>query len=101
MQPRLELLTPDLIARILDEAIQLMVKPGIKVQASEARDLLARLAERGSWETWEGGGRQGMVERAQAEAERILHAHQVPPLDEVQERELDALLLAAEKELTR
>jgi len=63
--------------------------------------LLTRLAERGSWETWERGGRQGMVERAQAEAERILHAHQVPPLDEVQERELDALLLAAEKELTR
>ncbi|MCJ7706352.1 MAG: trimethylamine methyltransferase family protein, partial [Anaerolineales bacterium] len=41
MQPRLELLTPDLIARILDEAFQLMVKPGIKVQAPEARDLLA------------------------------------------------------------
>jgi trimethylamine---corrinoid protein Co-methyltransferase len=36
MQPTLSLLTPDLIARILDEAFQLMMKPGIKVQSAEA-----------------------------------------------------------------
>lgn len=41
MQPKLELLTPELIARILDEAFQLMLKPGIKVQSAEARQLLA------------------------------------------------------------
>ena len=41
MQPKLELLTPDLISRILDEAFQLMLKPGIKVQDAAARDLLA------------------------------------------------------------
>jgi trimethylamine--corrinoid protein Co-methyltransferase len=40
MQPKLELLTPDLIARILDEAFQLLIKPGIKVQLPEARRLL-------------------------------------------------------------
>jgi trimethylamine--corrinoid protein Co-methyltransferase len=40
MQPKLELLTPDLIARILDEAFQLMRKPGIKVQSAAARELL-------------------------------------------------------------
>ncbi len=40
MRPRLELLTPDLIARILDEAFQLMQKPGIKVQSEQARALL-------------------------------------------------------------
>ncbi len=42
LQPKLELLTYDLIARILDEAFQLMQKPGIKVQSSEARDLLIK-----------------------------------------------------------
>ncbi|MCX6038094.1 MAG: trimethylamine methyltransferase family protein [Chloroflexi bacterium] len=42
MQPKLELLTYDLIARILDEAFQLMQKPGIKVQSAEARDLLIK-----------------------------------------------------------
>jgi trimethylamine--corrinoid protein Co-methyltransferase len=41
MQPKLELLTYDLIARILDEAFQLMQKPGIKVQSARARQLLA------------------------------------------------------------
>jgi len=41
MQPKLELLTPDIIARILDEAFQLMRKPGIKVQSVAARELLA------------------------------------------------------------
>jgi trimethylamine--corrinoid protein Co-methyltransferase len=40
MQPKLELLTPDLIAQILDEAFQLMQHPGIKVQSSAARELL-------------------------------------------------------------
>jgi trimethylamine---corrinoid protein Co-methyltransferase len=40
MQPKLELLTYDLISRILDEAFQLMQKPGIKVQSIEGRGLL-------------------------------------------------------------
>jgi len=42
-----------------------------------------------------------MAERAAAEAERILREHQVPPLEAAQERELDALLSAAEKELVK
>ena len=41
MQPKLSLLTDDLIQRILDEAFQLLLKPGIKVQNEEARRLLA------------------------------------------------------------
>ena len=40
MQPKIELLTQDLIDRILNEAFQLMMKPGIKVQYAEARELL-------------------------------------------------------------
>jgi trimethylamine---corrinoid protein Co-methyltransferase len=41
MQPKLELLTSDMVARILDEAFQLMRIPGIKVQSAAARELLA------------------------------------------------------------
>jgi trimethylamine--corrinoid protein Co-methyltransferase len=41
MQPKLELLTVELVGRILDEAFQLMLQPGIKVQSAEARELLA------------------------------------------------------------
>lgn len=40
MQPKLSLLTDDLIQRILEEAFQLLLKPGIKVQNPEARELL-------------------------------------------------------------
>jgi trimethylamine---corrinoid protein Co-methyltransferase len=40
MQPKLSLLDDALIGRILDEAYQLMLKPGIKVQNAEARKLL-------------------------------------------------------------
>ncbi len=41
MQPRIELLSSGLISRILDEAFQLMMNPGIKVLSPRARILLA------------------------------------------------------------
>jgi trimethylamine---corrinoid protein Co-methyltransferase len=62
---------------------------------------MTKLAERGSWDGWEAGNRVGMVERAQAEANRILREHYVPPLDAAQEHELDDLMAAAEKELVK
>ena len=40
-------------------------------------------------------------DRATAEAERILREHQVPPLEPQQEKELDAIMAAAEKELVK
>src|SRR5215213_6808338 len=41
MQPKLTLLSDELIARILEEAYELLQCPGVKVQNPEARDLLA------------------------------------------------------------
>jgi trimethylamine--corrinoid protein Co-methyltransferase len=41
MQPRIFLLDNEMIARVLDEAYQLMLEPGIKVQSAAARRLLA------------------------------------------------------------
>ncbi len=41
MQPKMELLSQELVGRVLDEAYQLMMNPGIKVQSVEARQLLA------------------------------------------------------------
>jgi trimethylamine:corrinoid methyltransferase-like protein len=60
---------------------------------------LTHLAERQSWESWVREGRLGMIERSQAEAERLLAEHQVQPLSEDQERELDAIMLEAERKL--
>jgi len=59
---------------------------------------LTKLAERNSWEPWEKNGRKGIVENAQAEAERILREHQVLPLEAHQEKELDRIMAAAEKD---
>jgi trimethylamine---corrinoid protein Co-methyltransferase len=41
MQPKLLLLEKEIIVRILDEAYELLLKPGIKVNNEEARELLA------------------------------------------------------------
>ena len=41
MQPKLTLLSGEMVARIMDEAHQLLLKPGIKVNNDEARELLA------------------------------------------------------------
>jgi trimethylamine--corrinoid protein Co-methyltransferase len=43
MQPKISMLSPELVDRILDEAFQLMMSPGIKVQSVEARSLLAEM----------------------------------------------------------
>ena len=40
MQPKLELLSKELNDRILDEAFQLLINPGIKVQSPQARKIL-------------------------------------------------------------
>jgi trimethylamine---corrinoid protein Co-methyltransferase len=40
MRPRFELLDPSLVERILEEAFALLRDPGVRVQASEAADLL-------------------------------------------------------------
>jgi trimethylamine--corrinoid protein Co-methyltransferase len=41
MRPKITLLSQDLIDRVLEEAFQLLMKPGIKVQSIQARELLA------------------------------------------------------------
>ncbi len=41
MQPKLELISKEIVQQILDEAFQLLKDPGIKVQLPEARALLA------------------------------------------------------------
>jgi trimethylamine---corrinoid protein Co-methyltransferase len=63
--------------------------------------LMTKLSERGTWETWEKEGRPDLAKRAQAEAEKILREHQVTPLEDAQERELDKILSTAEEDMKR
>ena len=63
---------------------------------------LTKLAERNSWDTWEEKlGRKQMADHAIDEAERILREHTVPPLEPQQEKELDRIMVAAEKETVK
>jgi trimethylamine:corrinoid methyltransferase-like protein len=63
--------------------------------------LATRLADRRTWQEWEGGGRETMADRAQARAERLLAEHQVPPLTEDQEHALDEILAEAGRALAQ
>ncbi len=63
--------------------------------------LMTKLAERGTWESWERDGRPDLARRAQSEAERILREHKVEPLEDAQERELDRILASAEDEMRK
>ncbi len=57
--------------------------------------LVTRLADRRPWEEWHRAGRPALADRAQAEAERLLAGHEVPPLTEDQEQELDEIMREA------
>ncbi len=63
--------------------------------------LVTNLADRNTWDTWSAGGQQGILERAQSEADRLLAEHQVPPLSEAQENALDEIMAEAERQLCR
>jgi trimethylamine--corrinoid protein Co-methyltransferase len=70
------------------------------VRHLRAGELLAtHLSERRSYQEWQRGGAQLMADRARAEAERLLAEHQVPPLSDDQERELDEIMAEAAREL--
>ncbi len=94
-----EALALSVIGSAMDGARNYLDQPHTVRYLRAGEVMMTRLAERGTWQTWEQEGRKGMAGRAQGEAMRILAEHQVPPLSADQERELDELLEAAESEL--
>jgi trimethylamine--corrinoid protein Co-methyltransferase len=94
-----EALAVEVIARVMDHARNFLDQRHT-VRYLRAGELLStKLAERRTWEEWERGSRQTMTDRAQAKAERLLAEHEVPPLTEDQERELDEIMREAAAEL--
>ena len=92
-------LAVDVIAAVMDGTHNYLGQKHTMKYLKSGEVALTKLAERGSWETWERGEKRSILERAQAEADRILREHKVPPLDAAQDRELEALLAAAKQEL--
>jgi trimethylamine--corrinoid protein Co-methyltransferase len=90
-----EALAVDVILEVMAEERNFLTQPHTVRFLRQGETMITRLAERGGWESWDRTGRQGMGERAQSEAVRILSTHEVPSLDFTQEQELDRLLAAA------
>jgi trimethylamine--corrinoid protein Co-methyltransferase len=60
--------------------------------------MFAQLGERRTFAEWDRSGRRSLAENAQAKAERILAEHEVPPLEDSQENELEKIMQAATNE---
>ena len=87
-----EALALEVIASVMDGSRNFLAETHTVRYLRSGELLLTRLAERRTWDEWDGAGREGMAERAQAEAEHLLAKHEVPPLSNVQERELDKIM---------
>lgn len=94
-------LAVELFAPVMDGARNFLGQKHTMKYLRAGEVLLTKLSERGTWETWEKEGRPELARRAQAEAERILREHQVEPLEERQEKELDKVLSSAEEEMKK
>jgi len=94
-------LAVDVIANVMNGSHNYLGQKHTLKYLKNGEVFVTKLAERGSWETWNAGGRRGLAEQAQAEADRILREHQVDPLNADQEKALDEIMSAAEKELVK
>jgi trimethylamine--corrinoid protein Co-methyltransferase len=90
-------LAVEVIAAVMDGARNFLGQKHTARHLRAGEIFYTPLAERRAWEEWERSGREGFAERAQAEAERLLAEHEVPPLTE--ERQLDEIMREAEEEL--
>lgn len=88
-------LAVEVIATVMDGARHFLSERHTVRTLRAGEIFYARLAERRGWEEWARTGREGIVERAQAEAERLLAGHTVPPLSAEQERELEEIMYPA------
>lgn len=91
-------LAVEVIASVMNGARNFLSEPHTVKYLRGGELYVPTLAERRGWQDWLSGNRVGMVERARAEADHLLAAHQVEPLDQAQERELDAILHSAQGE---
>jgi len=94
-------LAVDVVAKVMNGSRNFLGQKHTMKHLKNGEMFITQLAERGSWESWDTGGRRGLAEQAQAESERILREHQVEPLSVSQSKELDAIMASAEKELVK
>ncbi len=96
-----EALAVEVIASAMNTTRNFLGQKHTRNHLKSGEILLTRLAERGTWGEWEKRGRGSLATRAQAEADRLIAEHHVPPLEPAQESALDEIMSAAHKELVR
>lgn len=92
-------LAVEVIGRVMDGPRNFLAEKHTALMLRAGELFHTRLAERRAWEAWDRADREGMVERAHAEVNRLLAEHEVPPLAAEQERALDAIMQAADGDL--
>jgi trimethylamine--corrinoid protein Co-methyltransferase len=91
-------LAVEVIARVMDGSRNFLDQRHTVRYLRAGEVLVTRLAERRAWDEWQRDS-ETMAGRAAAEGQRLLSEHEVPPLEEDQERELDEIMREAEREL--
>lgn len=92
-------LAVDVIRDVLDESGNFMAEQHT-VNHLRSREIhRVGIAERRDWNTWDESGRIGMVQRALAEAQRVLDEHEIIPLTPEQDNALEEILAAADADL--
>jgi len=94
-------LAVDVIGRVMNGSHNFIAERHSINYLRSGEILFAQLCERRMFPEWDRTGRKGLAENAQAEAERILAEHQVPPLEDAQERELEKIMQAAAGDLAK
>ncbi|MCJ7700758.1 MAG: trimethylamine methyltransferase family protein [Anaerolineales bacterium] len=94
-----ESLAVDLIKEVMDGQHSFIAQPHTVKYLRSGEILHKTLGVRRSFEEWDRTGRKSLAENAQDRAELILSEHNVPPLDEHQERELERIMSSAEQQL--
>ena len=51
------------------------------------------------YNTWEGGGKTNLIQRAEEKRQKLMTEHEVPPVELSIEKEIASILAAADKEL--
>ena len=98
LKVNLDTLATDVIAEVMDGPRNFLGQMHTVRHLRSGEVLFAQFAERRSWMEWVNSGREDMVQRAQAETQRILNEHQAEPLTDAQEHTLDDILNSFVKE---
>jgi trimethylamine:corrinoid methyltransferase-like protein len=92
-------LAVEVIAKAMDGGRNFLAQRHTVKYMRSGEVMQARLAGREGWTEWETSGHQGIVDRAAARATELLASHEVPPLSQPQQAEMEKVIRTVEREI--